>query len=168
MKRTLLIALAIFTATFAFSQKKDVVDVAMGSKNHTTLVKAIKGAELVTALKGEGPFTVFAPTNDAFAALPEGTLEELLMPENKETLQAILKYHVIQGQLNADRVMATIKRNDGKVMLKTLQGAELEAYIEDGKVFLKDAKGQAAQVTATDLYGKNGVIHVIDTVLLPE
>jgi len=166
MKR-ILFSLAILATTLAFGQKT-VVDVAMSSKNHTTLVQAVKAAELVEALQGEGPFTVFAPTNEAFDKIPEEVLKDLLKPENKEKLQAVLTYHVVPGQLNAKRVKMTIEKAQNNANLKTLQGGELKAMIDDGKVYVMDAAGNKAEVIATDLFAKNGVVHVIDTVLLPE
>ena len=147
---------------------EDIVGVAAGSKNHTTLVAAVKAAALVETLKGKGPFTVFAPTNDAFAKLPAGTVETLLKPENKAKLTAILTYHVVAGKLTAKAVLAAIKKGNGKAVLTTVQGGKLTAAIEDGKVVLTDENGGKATVTATDLAATNGVIHVIDTVLLPK
>lgn len=135
---------------------KDVVDVAIGSPDHTTLVTAVKAAALVETLKGSGPFTVFAPTNAAFAALPAGTVENLLKPENKAKLTSILTYHVVAGAVKA----ADLK--DGQ-KVKTLQGEELTVSIKDGKVMIN-----GANVTAADLLGSNGVIHVIDAVLMPK
>lgn len=152
----------------AMTNDKSIVDVALGSEAHTTLVAALKAADLVTALQGEGPFTVFAPTNAAFDALPEGTVATLLKPENKEALANILTYHVVTGNLDAAAVVKAIKDGKGKVMLTALNGGKIEAYMEDGKVFLKDENGGVAQVTATDLKGKNGVIHVLGSVVLPK
>ncbi|TAG68837.1 MAG: fasciclin domain-containing protein, partial [Runella slithyformis] len=148
--------------------KKDVVDIAISSENHTTLVAAVKAADLVATLKGEGPFTVFAPTNAAFAKLPEGTVDMLLKPENKKALAGILTYHVVAGNLDATKVLAAIKEGMGKVTLPTVAGGSLTASIEGGKVILTDEKGGKSTVTATDLKGSNGVIHVIDTVLMPK
>lgn len=133
----------------------DVVDVAIGSPDHTTLVAAVKAAELVETLKGEGPFTVFAPTNAAFEALPEGTVESLLTPEKKADLTAILTYHVVPGS-----VMAADLSDGQKVT--TVQGEELTVSIKDGVVMIN-----GATVTAADLTGSNGVVHVIDAVLMP-
>ncbi len=148
--------------------KKDVVDVAIGSDDHTTLVAAVKAADLVSTLKGEGPFTIFAPTNAAFDALPEGTVASLLEPENKEKLQAVLTYHVVAGKLKAKDVLAAIKKGDGTAAVTTVQGGELKAYVKDGNVYLKDENGNEAMVTATDLKGSNGIIHVINKVVLPK
>lgn len=154
-------------AVSASAQSKDIVGVASGSSAHTTLVAAVKAADLVSTLQGTGPFTVFAPTNDAFAKLPAGTVDELLKPENKTKLQGILTYHVVAGNLDAKQVMAAIKKGNGKAELTTVAGGKLTAAVENGKVVLTDANGGKSTVTATDLKGSNGVIHVIDTVLMP-
>lgn len=150
------------------AQTKDIVDVAAGSKDHTTLVAAVGAADLVSTLKSAGPFTVFAPTNAAFAKLPAGTVDNLLKPENKATLAGILTYHVVAGNLDAKAVMAAIKKGKGKVVLTTVAGGKLTASIVGGKVILTDEKGGKATVTATDLKGTNGVIHVINAVLMPK
>jgi len=163
----LLFAVGIFTLNATAQKKSDIVDVAASSKVHTTLVAAVKAADLVATLKSKGPFTVFAPTNDAFAKLPAGTVETLLKPENKAKLAAILTYHVIAGTLDAKAVLAAIKKGKGKAVLTTVAGGKLTATVENGKVVLTDAKGGKAIVTATDLKASNGVIHVIDSVLLP-
>ena len=154
--------------TVSIHIERDVVDIAIGSADHTTLVAAVKAAGLVETLKSEGPFTIFAPTNDAFAKLPEGTVETLLKPENKETLQAVLTYHVIAGSLDSKAVINAIQSNNGVAEVSTIQGGMLKAMIKDGNVWLEDEKGNKAMVTAVDLKGSNGVIHVIDTVVLPE
>jgi uncharacterized surface protein with fasciclin (FAS1) repeats len=158
----------VFTSQSTFAQSKDVVDVAVGSSAHTTLVAAVKAAGLVETLKGKGPFTVFAPTNDAFAKLPAGTVESLLKPENKATLTGILTYHVVAGNLDSKAVVGAIKAGNGKAEVKTVNGATLVATIDNGKVKLTDGKGNSAFVTAVDLAGSNGVVHVIDAVLLPK
>jgi len=150
------------------SAQKTVVDVAVGSKAHTTLVAAVKAADLVATLQSAGPFTVFAPTNDAFAKLPKGTVESLLKPENKATLAKILTYHVVAGNLDATAVLKAIKDGNGKVTLKTVSGGTLTASLKGGKVILTDEKGGMATVTATDLKAGNGVVHVIDAVVLPK
>lgn len=153
----------------AFSQSKsDIVDVAAGSKAHTTLVAAIKAADLVGTLKGKGPFTVFAPTNDAFSKLPAGTVETLLKPENKEKLTAILTYHVVVGNLDAKQVLAAIKKGNGKAELKTVGGGMITATLENGKVVITDENGGKSTVVTTDLKASNGVIHVVDSVLMPK
>lgn len=171
MKSIKTIAL-LFTATLfamnVMAKSNDIVDVAMSSDDHTTLVAAVVAADLVSTLKSEGPFTVFAPTNDAFAKLPAGTVDFLLKPENKSILAGILTYHVVSGSLDAKAVLAAIKSGGGKVVLTTVAGGKLTASVMDGKVVLTDEKGGQSIVTATDLKGSNGVIHVIDTVLMPK
>jgi len=168
LKSALLIAASIFTVQSFAQTSKDIVDIAAGSANHTTLVAAVNAADLVETLKSAGPFTVFAPTNDAFAKLPKGTVETLLLPENKSKLAGILTYHVVAGNLDAAAVLAAIKKGKGKVVLTTVNGAKLTASLVKGKVTLTDENGGKSTVTATDLKGTNGVIHVIDTVLLPK
>lgn len=158
----------LFVSQNTFAQTKDVVDVAVGSSAHTTLVAAVKAAGLVETLKSKGPFTVFAPTNDAFAKLPAGTVESLLKPENKAALTGILTYHVVAGNLDSKAVAAAIKAGNGKAEVKTVNGATLVASLDNGKVKLTDKKGNSAYVTAVDLKASNGVIHVIDGVLLPQ
>ncbi len=160
-----LIAIALSTH---FASAQTVVDVAVGSKEHTTLVAAVKAAGLVEALQGSGPFTVFAPVNAAFAKLPDGTVETLLKPENKAILTAVLTYHVVPGNLIAADVLAAIQAGNGKAEVTTLQGAKLSAAVENGKVVLTDAKGGKSTVVATDIKATNGVVHVIDTVVLPQ
>ena len=160
--------LSLFLVTSLAAQKKDIVDIAISSEAHSTLVTAVKAADLVTTLKSDGPFTVFAPVNDAFAKLPAGTVENLLKPENKETLAKILTYHVVTGNLDAKAVMAAIKKGNGSVTLTTVSGGRLKASIDNGKVKLSDENGGTAYVTVADLKGSNGVIHVIDTVLMPK
>ncbi len=163
-----LLAVSILFAGLTNAQTKDVVDVAMGSKDHTTLVAAVKAADLVATLKGAGPFTVFSPANSAFDKLPKGTVENLLKPENKADLAKLLTYHVIAGNLKASDVLAAIKAGKGKAVVKTVQGENLTVTLEKGKVVLTDAKGGKAIVTTTDLAASNGVIHVIDSVIMPK
>jgi uncharacterized surface protein with fasciclin (FAS1) repeats len=146
---------------------KNIVQNAVNSKDHTTLVAAVKAAGLVDTLQSSGPFTVFAPTNDAFAKLPAGTVDTLLKPENKKTLTNVLTYHVVSGRLTAKDLMEKIKAGNGKAMLKTVEGADLTFAEKDGKLWIWDAKGDSAQVTIRNVMQSNGVIHVIDTVLLP-
>jgi len=146
---------------------KNIVQNAVNSKDHTTLVAAVKAAGLVDTLQSPGPFTVFAPTNDAFAKLPAGTVDTLLKPENKKTLTNVLTYHVVPGRLTAKDLMEKIKAGNGKAMLKTVEGADLTFAEKDGKLWIWDAKGDSAQVTIRNVMQSNGVIHVIDTVLLP-
>jgi len=167
MKMKILLTLLI-GGFLSASAQKTVVDVAVGSKAHTTLVAAVKAAGLVETLQGTGPFTVFAPTNEAFAKLPKGTVESLLKPENKATLTKILTYHVVAGNLDAAAVLAAIKAGNGKVTVKTVSGGSLTASLKNGKVILTDEKGGTATVTATDLKAGNGVIHVIDGVVMPK
>lgn len=146
---------------------KDIIDNAVNSKDHTTLVAAVKAAGLVDTLKGPGPFTVFAPTNAAFDALPKGTVDKLLKPDMKADLTKVLTYHVVPGKLDAAALKAQIDAGGGKAMLKTVQGENLTAAMMDGKVMLTDAKGNSAMVTTADVMQSNGVIHVIDKVLMP-
>jgi uncharacterized surface protein with fasciclin (FAS1) repeats len=167
MKNLMLVSMLMISGLTASAQKSDVVDVAISSKDHTTLVAAVKAADLVGTLKGAGPFTVFAPTNAAFDKLPKGTVDGLLKPESKKALSGILTYHVVAGNLDAAAVVAAIKKGNGKAEVTTVNGAKLTASLKDDKVILTDAKGGISTVTATDLKGSNGVIHVIDTVLMP-
>lgn len=167
MKKTFLVLAIAFSASATFAQKSDVVDIAISSKDHTTLVAAVKAADLVETLKGKGPFTVFAPTNAAFEKLPKGTLESLLKPESKSTLAGILTYHVVSGNIDAAAVVEAIKKGNGKAVLTTVNGEKITASLVGKNVVITDAKGGSATVTAVDLKGSNGVVHVIDTVLLP-
>ena len=168
MKKVIVMLFALVSSLSAFSQGKDVVDIAIGSANHTTLVAAIKAADLVSTLKSKGPFTVFAPTNAAFNKLPDGTLEDLLKPENKAQLVKILTYHVVSGNLDAAAVIAAIKSGNGKAVLTTVSGGKLIGSLDMGKVKLTDESGNSVYVTATDLKGTNGVVHVIDGLVLPK
>jgi uncharacterized surface protein with fasciclin (FAS1) repeats len=152
----------------AMYPSKDIIDNAVNSKDHTTLVAAVKAAGLVETLKGKGPFTVFAPTNEAFGKLPNGTVETLLKPENKSTLTSILTYHVIAGKLNKVDIAKAIKEGNGKAELKTVQGGKLTITMDGKKVKLTDEKGSSAYVTIADVNQKNGVIHVIDGVVQPK
>ena len=147
---------------------KDIIDNAVNSKDHTTLVAAVKAAGLVETLKGAGPFTVFAPTNAAFAALPAGTVDTLLKPENKAMLSGILTYHVVAGKVDAAALTKMIADGKGTASLKTVAGGTLTAKTAGGKVMITDEKGGAATVTIADVYQSNGVIHVVDKVLLPK
>ena len=148
-------------------QTKDIVDNAVNSKDHTTLVAAVQAAGLVDTLKSPGPFTVFAPTNAAFAALPAGTVDTLLKPENKSTLAGILTYHVVPGALDSKALDAKIKAGGGKAMLKTVQGEALTVSGMGKNLKVTDAKGNTAKITISNVYQKNGVILVVDKVLLP-
>jgi uncharacterized surface protein with fasciclin (FAS1) repeats len=147
---------------------KDIIDNAVNSKDHTTLVAAVKAAGLVDTLKGPGPFTVFAPTNAAFAALPAGTVDTLLKPENKGMLTGILTYHVVAGKMDAAALTKAIADGKGMASLKTVAGGTLTAKAAGGKVMVTDEKGGSATVTIADVYQSNGVIHVVDKVLLPK
>jgi hypothetical protein len=160
-----LFAVASFTLSFA---QKTVVDIAVGSPAHTTLVAAVKAAGLVETLQSAGPFTVFAPINDAFAKLPAGTVESLLKPEAKATLVKILTYHVVAGNLDAAAVVKAIEAGKGSAKVTTVSGGTLTASLKDGKVILTDENGKTATVVAADLKAGNGVVHVIDSVVLPK
>jgi len=152
----------------AMYPSKDIIDNAVNSKDHTTLVAAVKAAGLVETLKGKGPFTVFAPTDAAFAKLPAGTVDTLVKPENKATLTKILTYHVVAGKVDAKSLTEMIKKDGGKSTIKTVSGGELVAWVKDGKVGISDEKGGTAWVTIADVNQSNGVIHVVDTVLMPK
>ncbi|MEO7253228.1 MAG: fasciclin domain-containing protein [Casimicrobium sp.] len=147
---------------------KDIIDNAVNSKDHTTLVAAVKAAGLVETLKGAGPFTVFAPTDAAFAALPAGTVDTLLKPENKATLTGILTYHVVAGKMDAAALSKAIADGHGKAMIKTVAGGTLTAMKSGTGITVTDEKGGSAKVTIADVYQSNGVIHVVDKVLLPK
>ncbi|SDG22606.1 Uncaracterized surface protein containing fasciclin (FAS1) repeats [Pedobacter terrae] len=183
MKNLILSAFAVITMAFTtqvYAQKnpmvggaamyatKDIVDNAVNSKDHTTLVAAVKAAGLVETLKGAGPFTVFAPTNAAFDKLPAGTVNNLVKPENKATLTKILTYHVVAGKMDSKAIAKAIKAGGGKAELTTVEGGKLWAWMEGKKLVLKDEKGGMSTVTIADVYQKNGVIHVVDTVLMPK
>ena len=146
---------------------KNIVENAMNSKDHTTLVAAVKAAGLVETLEGPGPFTVFAPTNEAFDKLPAGTVDTLLKPENKDQLKKVLTYHVVAGKMSAKDIEKAIKAGGGKASLTTVEGGTLTATKKDGKIILTDEKGGMATVTIANVYQSNGVIHVVDAVLLP-
>jgi uncharacterized surface protein with fasciclin (FAS1) repeats len=149
------------------AEQNDVVDLAIGSPDHSTLVSAVQAAGLVDTLKGAGPFTVFAPVNAAFDALPAGTVDTLLKLESKGDLTTVLTYHVVAGNVDAAALTQQIEAGGGTATLKTVQGGELKAQLADGGVTLTDAKGNTAKVTTADLKATNGVIHVVDKVLMP-
>ncbi|MEH6408244.1 MAG: fasciclin domain-containing protein [Leeuwenhoekiella sp.] len=156
------------TATDTLSMaSKTVADIAMSDDNFSTLVTAVKAAGLAETLQGQGPFTIFAPTNAAFNKLPEGTLDNLIKEENKAKLASILKYHVVSGEFKAADVIKAIKDNNGSYEISTLGGDKIVATLDGDKVILTDAKGDKATVVQTDVDGSNGVIHAIDTVLMP-
>lgn len=185
MKTKNLLNVAIFTVALVFgtisnAQKtvmvggapmyptKNIVENAVNSKDHTTLVAAVKAADLVETLQSKGPFTVFAPTNVAFDKLPKGTFETLLKPENKKMLQSILTYHVVAGKMNAKDIAAAIKNGNGKAMLKTVQGGTLTAWMMGKDLYITDENGNKAKVTIADVNQSNGVIHVVDAVVTPK
>ena len=180
MKKIIITAVGFFLmASTAFAQKpvevggalmyptKNIIENAVNSKDHTTLVAAVKAAGLVETLQSTGPFTVFAPTNAAFAKLAAGTVDNLLKPENKATLTAVLTYHVVAGKISSADVVKAIKAGNGKAEFKTVQGAMLTAMMSGKDVVLKDAKGNTSKITIMDVNQSNGVIHVIDTVVMP-
>jgi uncharacterized surface protein with fasciclin (FAS1) repeats len=183
MKKTIFATFAVATLAFASltaSAQKDpmvggaamyptktIVENAVNSPIHTTLVAAVKAGGLVDTLNSPGPFTVFAPTNDAFAKLPAGTVDTLVMPENKATLDKILTYHVVAGKISSKELAKMIKKGGCKATLKTVQGEDLTATMMGGKIMLTDAKGGMSTITTADVFQSNGVIHVIDTVLMP-
>ncbi|MGL4385656.1 MAG: fasciclin domain-containing protein, partial [Flavobacterium sp.] len=147
---------------------KNIVENAVNSKDHTTLVAAVKAAGLVETLQSKGPFTVFAPTNTAFEKLPKGTVETLVKPENLKMLQTILTYHVVAGKMNVADIAKAIQLGNGKAMLKTVSGGTLTAWMEGSALYLSDENGTKSKVTIADVNQSNGVIHVVDTVVLPK
>jgi uncharacterized surface protein with fasciclin (FAS1) repeats len=151
----------------AMYSTKDIVDNAVNSADHTTLVAAVKAAGLVSTLKSKGPFTVFAPTNAAFDKLPAGTVEMLVKPENKEMLTKILTYHVVAGKYDSKKLMKLIKQGKGTASLKTVSGDTLMVMMSGNSIVLRDEKGNTSNVTISDVRQSNGVIHVIDTVVMP-
>ena len=161
---TIIMSLAVSKNAIA---QETIVDVAVGNEDFSTLVTALKSADLVSALQGKGPFTVFAPTNDAFAKIDSETLNSLLEEKNKKVLSNILTYHVISGKLAASDVVAALKKGNGKVELKALNGQVLTVVQKDEKIWLKDANGNYSEIVATDVMGSNGVIHVINAVVMP-
>lgn len=167
IKKLALSVVTVIALSFSASAQKTIVDIAVGSADHTTLVAAVKAADLVTTLQSAGPFTVFAPTNAAFAKLPSGTVDFLLKAENKAILAKVLTYHVVAGKFAAGDVVKAINYAKGTLSLKTVSGGTLLASLKDGKVILKDEKGGSSTVVVADLIAGNGVIHVIDSVVLP-
>lgn len=147
---------------------KNIVENASNSKDHTTLVAAVKAADLVEVLSGPGPFTVFAPTNAAFEKIDKAALDGLMKPESKDALAGILKYHVVEGKMDSKTIADAIKTGNGKAVLKTVNGEELTASMDGDKLVLTDAKGGKSTVSIADVYQSNGVIHVVDTVLMPK
>jgi len=163
----LFLSLCLLISTKTLAQGT-IVDVAVGNENFSTLVTALKAADLVAALQSDGPFTVFAPTNDAFAKIDAKTLSSLLEAGNKEALANILTYHVVSGKLAASDVVAALKKGDGMVELKALNGQVITVTQKDDKIWLKDSNGDFSEIIATDVMGSNGVIHVIGTVVMPK
>lgn len=149
------------------TKKADIVDTAVATSDLSTLVAAVQAAGLVETLKGKGPFTVFAPVNDAFGKLPAGTVATLLKPENKGTLTAVLTYHVVAGKFDAKSVVAAIKKGNGKAELTTVQGGKITAMLDGANVILMDEKGGKSKVIIADVKASNGVVHLIDTVVMP-
>lgn len=171
MKKLILILtmIAAFGVTNnALAQKQNIAEIAVSNDDFSTLVAALKAADLVGALQGEGPFTVFAPTNAAFGKIDAATLSSLLEPKNKGTLSSILTYHVIPGKLAAADVVAALKKGNGKAEVTALSGAKLTVVQKDGKIWLKDGQGSYSEITSTDIMATNGVIHVINTVVMPK
>ncbi len=179
--RKVAVLLALFATGFAslsfaqnpmvgghdMSPMKNIVQNALNSDDHTTLIAAVKAASLVDTLQGPGPFTVFAPTNEAFAKLAAGTVDDLLKPENKDQLTKILTYHVVAGKLTSNDLRKLIKEGHGTAELTTVEGGKLEAMMQGNEIALKDEKGGIATVTIPNVMQSNGVIHVVDSVLLP-
>ncbi len=168
MLKSSLFALAFFGLVSSAAQAGTIVDAAVATKDLSTLVAAVKAAGLVDTLNGAGPFTVFAPTNAAFAALPKGTVETLLKPENKADLTKVLTCHVISGKVMAKDVIALVKKGHGKAKVTTVGGCVLTIQVGKGKVHITDEKGRTGQVTAADLVQSNGVVHVVNKVILPK
>ena len=180
LKRLFFLAIATIITSITFAQEKtvivggaamypgkNIIQNAVNSKDHTTLVAAVKAAGLVETLSGDGPFTVFAPVNAAFDKLPKGTVDNLLKPENKPTLTAVLTYHVVAGKWDSKWLMDEIKKGGGMYTTSTVQGSKLTFMMDGKNIWIKDTKGNKAKITIADVYQSNGVIHVIDTVLMP-
>lgn len=169
MKKLSVLSVLLFSAIFSFQVKAQgsIVDAAVGNEDFSTLVTALTAADLVSALQGDGPFTVFAPNNAAFGKLDSATLNSLLEEENKAALAGILTYHVVSGKLAATDVVAALKKGNGKVTLPTLNSQNITVLQKDGKIWIQDAKGNYSEIIATDVMGSNGVIHVINTVIMP-
>ncbi|MBN9026546.1 fasciclin domain-containing protein [Kaistia nematophila] len=167
MTTTPVIAKTVMVGGAPMYPNKNIVENAVNSKDHTTLVAAVKAAGLVDTLAGPGPFTVFAPTNEAFAKLPAGTVDTLLKPANKDKLTAVLTYHVVPGKISAADIMKAAKKMNGMAEYKTVQGEPLKFQVDGKKIWVIDAKGDKARITIADVNQSNGVIHVINTVLIP-
>ena len=162
------IALIAATQSCKAQKGKDIVDIAVSVDDFSTLVTALKAADLVNALKGDGPFTVFAPVNSGFAKIDKNTLNSLLQPANKEKLAAILTYHVVSGKIAAADVVAAVEKGKGKAELTTLNGGKVTAVSKDGGIFLQDANGNYSKIAKTDVMASNGVIHIIEDVVMPK
>lgn len=167
MEKNMMDAQTVMVGGAAMYPSKNIIENAVNSKDHTTLVAAVKAAELVETLQGKGPFTVFAPTNAAFDKLPEGTVATLLKPENKAKLQGVLTYHVLSGKYDAASIVSAIKKGNGTATFTTVNGAKLMAKMKGSSVQLMDENGNTSTVTIADVNQSNGVIHVVDTVVLP-
>lgn len=161
-------ATSIASSAFAAGHSKTIVETAIASPDHTTLVAAVKAADLVETLSGDGPFTVFAPVDSGFAALPEGTVETLLKPENKAMLQKVLTAHVVAGKVMAADLVGKIKKHGGYLNIKTVSGDVITARVDGKGVYIFDESGGVSRVTAADVEGSNGVIHVVSKVLVPK
>ena len=170
MKKSMFIITTVLFMIFSGNvvAQDTVVDIAVGNEDFSTLVTALKAADLVGALNSEGPFTVFAPTNDAFAKIDSKTLNSLLEVENKKSLANILTYHVISGKIVASDVVAALKKGNGLVELTALNGQVISVIEKDDKIWLKDSNENYSEITSTDIMGSNGVIHVIDSVVMPK
>lgn len=162
-----LVAVLMFLSATSFAQEENIVGVAAGNENFSTLVAAVKAADLVSTLSSEGPFTVFAPTNDAFAKLPDGAVAGLLKPESKDALTGVLTYHVVAGKFEAAAVIDAINSNNGMFKVDTVEGSVITLSLSNGKVILTDANGSKSTVVIADVAASNGVIHAIDTVVMP-
>ena len=170
MKKLVFILTTLVALSFSknATAQKNIVDIAVSSEDFSTLVTALKAADLVSALQGDGPFTVFAPLNSAFAKIDSKTLSSLLEPKNKSALSNILTYHVVSGKLAASDVVAALKKGKGKVEVKALNGQTLTVVQDKGKIWLKDQNGNYSEIVKTDVMGSNGVIHVINSVVMPK
>lgn len=168
MKKVFVLLVTIFMATTQINAQKSIVDIAASADDFSTLVTALKAADLVNALQGDGPFTVFAPTNDAFGKIDSKTLNSLLETKNQKALTNILTYHVVSGKLMANDVVKALEKGKGKAEVKALNGQTLTVMSKDGKIWLKDQNNNYSEIIKTDIAGSNGVIHVINTVVMPK
>ncbi len=168
MKKVFVLLTTLFLATTQINAQKSIVDIAASADDFSTLVTALKAADLVNALQGDGPFTVFAPTNDAFGKIDSKTLNSLLETKNKKALANILTYHVVSGKLMSGDVVKALEKGKGKAEVKALNGQTLTVMSKDGKIWLKDQNNNYSEIVKTDIAGSNGVIHVINTVVMPK